>query len=228
MQTSLDIYSKEETIYFTGLQLAKLKFKDIEANMYRAYNTENINSKNVCPSTFDLIGNACYRLLSNKVYDWNQARDECLSLNSNIAWFTAKQDVDLVRSWLNTFTTQSNDIWTGGKAEHTSWYWSFNRTLIPETVLVPNWAPNKPVADAHKNAILFSSANGYLFTNDAPEKRQYSVLCKRDAFVFDASDTTLDLKSTVNAIDMHGNALVGFKFVTRYITVVFFFDAKDF
>ena len=82
-------------------------------------------------------------------------------------------------------------------------------------VLVPNWAPNKPLADSKKNAILLSNSNGYLFTNDEPEKRLYSALCRRDAFVFDAVNTVLDLKQSINAIDSQGNSLIGFKFLTN-------------
>ncbi len=220
-QTALtQIFSREETLYFSGEHLAKLKFADIEPNVLRAYNTENVNSKNICPPTFDLIGtSSCYRLLSNKPYDRDEAHTECLLHNAELAWFASKQDVDLVRAWLNTFTTQSNDIWTGGMSssqQYKGWQWDFNNTIIPDVVLEPNWAPNKPdMTDAKKTSILLSSSNGYLFTNEAPNKRLYSTLCRRDAFVFDSVNSLLDLKAPINAVDERGNGLVGFKFVTN-------------
>lgn len=219
MQPKVCIYSQLETLYFSGSQLARLRFQDAKANIYTSYNTENINNRNVCPPTFTLIGNSCYRVLANTQYDWNQGKSQCLLLNSDLAWFTSTQDVDLVRAWLNSFSTQTEDIWIGGRAEYSNWYWDFNNTFVPYNVLIPNWAPGKPTANSQQNAIILSRANGYLFANEAPEKRQYSILCKRDAYVFDSADTELNLLSSINAIDDNGNPLIGFKFMTNVTQV---------
>lgn len=208
------IYSKDETLFFSGTQLGRLRFVDIVSNVYAAYNSENIMARNVCPPTFTLVGNACYRVLTDTLYDWNQAKSQCLLLNSDLAWFTSTQDLDLVRSWLNG-QLLVNDIWTGGRQQYNSWYWDFNNTAIPSNVLNANWAPGRPTASSTLNAILLSRTNGYLFVNEAPERRSYSILCKKNAFVFDSSDTILSLTNQITAIDLNGNPLLGFRFVTN-------------
>jgi hypothetical protein len=216
MPPQVCIYSREETLYFSGSQLARLRFQDVQQNIYNAYNTENINSKNVCPPSFTLVGSSCYRVIANGNFDWNQAKSQCLLLSSELAWFTSLQDLELVRAWLNTLSF-INDLWTGGRLQYSSWYWDFNNTAIPSNVLVQNWGPGEPNLDVElkKNAILLRRSFGYLFSNEAPERRQYSILCKRNAFVFDSSDTLLTLVNTINAIDENGNPLTGFKYLTN-------------
>ena len=55
--SSTCIYSGQQTLFFRGQQLGRLRFKDIVKNVYTAFNTENINNRNVCPATFTLVGN---------------------------------------------------------------------------------------------------------------------------------------------------------------------------
>jgi hypothetical protein len=206
------IYSQQETLFFTGTQLPKMRFGDIEEGVFTAYNIQNIN--NVCAPTFTLIGNMCYRVLANTLYDWNQAKAQCLLLDSALAWFSTPQEYDLVRNWLNGLVL-TNDIWVGGRLEYSRWYWYFNNSAISPGVLSSNWAPNRPTIDPQQNALLLSRLNGYLFSNDAPERRQYSILCAKNSFFFDSSNTILTQLSQINAIDPTGNPLIGYRFLTN-------------
>jgi hypothetical protein len=63
--------------------------------------------------------------------------------------------------------------------------------------------------------LLLNRASGYLFTNDAPERRQYSILCKINAFNFNSADTILTISNQINAIDSNGNPLIGYTFFTN-------------
>ena len=208
------IYSKQETLYFSGTNLAKLRFNDIRSNIYTAYNMQNIN--NLCPPRFTLIGSSCYRVIYDASYDWNQASSQCFVLDSELAWFDTAQDADMVRAWLNKeYTYLSNDIWIGGKSMYSSqskWYWNFNGSTINPQVLGANWAPNHPNAEQKRTALLLSKANGYLFANEAPEKRLYSMLCKKKSFFFDNSNTFLTLTNQINAVDSFGKPLIGYTF----------------
>jgi len=214
------IFSKQDTLYFSGPQLAKLRFNDIKANIYTAYNMENIN--NLCPDKFTLIGFACYRVIYDASYDWNQARAQCDTLKSNLAWFDTNQDLDMVRAWLNKeYLYLTNDVWIGGRAQYSSqspWFWSihpFNSTLISADILQPNWAPNQPSSEAQRTALQLSKSNGYLFANQAPEKRLYSILCKKKSFLFDSTNTFLTLNNHINAIDTFGSPLIGYTYLTN-------------
>jgi len=211
------IFSKQDTLYFTGPQLAKLRFNDLHANIYAAYNTENIN--NLCPAKFTLIGAACYRVIYDASYDWNQARAQCDTLGANLAWFDTSQDLDMVRAWLNKkYLYLTNDVWISGRAQYTSqspWFWSLhpaNSTPISSEILAPNWAPGQPSSQAQHTALQLSKSNGYLFANQAPEKRLYSILCKQDSFLFDRTNTLLTLQDQLNAVDTFGSPLIGYTF----------------
>jgi hypothetical protein len=208
------VYSKKETIYFTGEQLNKLRFTDTMQNIYSAYNAENINNRNVCPSGFNLVSNACYKALADMAYDWNHARSQCAQLGANLAWFTTSQDVDLVRSWLNSVTL-TNDIWVGGKLHSGRWYWDYNDSPIASGILDSFWSPGRPTSYMDQSSMLMSRSNAYLFANQNPNIAQYSILCKRDAFIFDNSNTMLVPVSQINAIDPAGKPLVGFQFITN-------------
>lgn len=210
------VYSQRETLHFFGPQLPKLRFSDITQNIYTAYNTENIN--NLCPSTFTLIGNACYRIIADASYDWNQAKSQCLVLNSNLAWFDNPQDFDLVRGWLNGLYL-TNDVWVDGREQNSNWIWEYNNTNIPETILTQNWAPGQPAFSVQQNALLLSRRSGYLFVNEAPERRLYSLLCKKQSFFYDNTNTILLLNEQLNAMDSFGNALIGYSFLTNVTQV---------
>ena len=210
MQTC--VYSQQELLYFTGSQLPKLRFIDTQPNIFSAYNTENQN--NLCPASFILIGKSCYRLMADSVYDWNQAKSQCLLMNSNLAYFSSQQELDLVRSYLNTLFL-TNDVWIGGRSQYSSWYWDFNNNQIPTSFLTPNWAPGKPSNNQQQNAMLLSRTNGYLFTNDAPERRSYSLLCRKNSFLYDSTNTLLSLVEEIKAIDPIGQPIIGFKFLTN-------------
>lgn len=220
------VYSQTETLYFSnpnsGLssgmgssgQLGKLRFTDTMSNIYSAYNAENINNRNVCPPDFVLVGNSCYRVMANSFYDFTQAKFQCESLESRLAWFTTAQDVDLVRSWLNSIKL-TNDIWVGGKLIGSDWYWDANDSRIITSILQAFWAPGKPSSNGMHTSILMTRMNGFLFTNQDPNIAQYSVLCKKEPFVFDNSNTILMPVAQENAIDPSGRPLVGFKFITN-------------
>lgn len=208
------IYSKKETIYFAGEQLTKLRFSDAMQNIYSAYNAENINNRNVCPQGFNLVGNSCYQVLADSLYNWHQARSQCDQTGSYLAWFTSPQDVDLVRSWLNGLSF-TNDIWVGGKQTAGQWYWDYNDASISPNVLDSFWAPGRPGNSPTQSAMLMSRSSGFLFANQNPSIGQFSVLCKKDPFVFDNSNTMLVPVSQINAIDPSGRPLVGFQFLTN-------------
>lgn len=72
--------------------------------------------------------------------------------------------------------------------------------------------PNHPNAEQKQTALLLSKANGYLFANEAPEKRLYSILCKKKSFFFDNSNTFLTLINQINAVDSFGKPLIGYTF----------------
>lgn len=223
------IYSQSETLYFasptggtnngmyhgSAAQLGKLRFSDAMSNIYSAYNAENINNRNVCPPDFILVGNSCYRVLANSFYDFDQAKSQCDALNSNLAWFTTAQDVDLVRSWLNSIKLTS-DIWVGGKLIAGTWYWDLNDARIAPNILQSFWAPGKPSYNgAQQTAMLMVRSNGFLFANQDPSVALYSALCKKEPFVFDNSNTMLVPIAQEYAIDPNGRPLVGFKFITN-------------
>lgn len=210
------VYSQQETLYFFGPQLQKLRFSDITQNIYMAYNTENIN--NLCPSTFTLIGSSCYRIIADASYDWNQAKSQCLVLNANLAWFDTAQDFDLVRGWLNGLYL-TNDVWINGREQNSNWIWEFNNSNIPESVLSANWAPGQPTVGVQQNALLLSRRSGYLFVNEAPERRLYSLLCKKQSFFYDNTNTLLSLNDQLNAMDSFGNPLIGYSFLTNVTQV---------
>lgn len=211
------VYSSKETLYFSGSGLAKMRFDDIKANIYTAYNMENIN--NLCPGKFTLIGSACYRIIYDASYDWNQAKSQCMALQSSLAWFDSAQDLDTVRVWLNKeYIYLTNDVWVGGKSLYSSrspWFWDFNSTQISSSVLNANWAPGEPNQEQQRTALLLRKANGYLFANEAPEKRLYSILCKKKSFFFDAANTNVRLENQVNAVDSFGSPLLGYSFLTN-------------
>ena len=210
MQTC--VYSQQETLFFTGPQLAKLRFVDAQPNIYSAYNTQNLN--NLCPEFFMLIGNACYRLMADSVYDWNQAKSQCLLLNADLASFGSQQDLDLVRSWLNSLFLTS-DVWISGRLQYSAWYWDSINLQIPSSLLTPNWVPGRPSSNSQQNAMLLSRSNGYLFTNDAPERRAYSLLCKKAAFIYASTNTFFYLLEEIKAIDGSGNPVTGYKYLTN-------------
>ena len=211
------VYSSKETLYFSGSSLAKMRFDDIKANIYTAYNMENIN--NLCPSKFTLIGSACYRVIADASYDWNQAKSQCMALQSSLAWFDSPQDLDTVRVWLNReYTYLTNDVWVGGKSQFTSltaWQWDFNNTAIGAAILSANWAPGAPVSAPTRTALLLRKANGYLFANEAPEKRLYSSQCKKKSFFFDNSNTNVNLVDQISAVDTFGQPLLGYTFLAN-------------
>lgn len=202
--------------YHGNAQLGKLRFSDAISNIYSAYNAENINNRNVCPPDFVLVGNSCYRVLANSFYDFDQAKAQCDALNSNLAWFTTAQDVDLVRSWLNSIKL-TNDIWVGGKLISGSWYWDMNEARITPNILQSFWAPGKPSQNGmqQQTAMLMARNSGFLFANQDPHVDLYSALCKKEPFVFDNSNTMLVPIAQENAIDPNGRPLVGFKFITN-------------
>jgi hypothetical protein len=211
------IHSAQHTLFFrsmTGQSLGRLKFKDIVDNVYTAYNTENINNRNVCPPTFTLVGNACYKILGDKSYEWHKAKSQCLTLNSHLAWFSSAQELDLVKAWLNSLVVTS-DIWIGGRLEYSNWNWEYNNTGILVGVLLQNWAPGKPSQDKKQNAILMSRSNGFLFANEDSEKGDFLALCKKNAFVFDNSVARVVPVTEIHAVDVEGNPLVGFRFQTN-------------
>jgi hypothetical protein len=210
------VYSQQETLSFFGPNLPKLRFSDITQNIFTAYNTENIN--NLCPSTFTLIGNSCYRIIADASYDWNQARSQCSVLKSNLAWFDNLQDFDLVRGWMNGLTL-TNDVWIDGRLENNAWIWEYNNTYIPDFILNPYWSPGQPSSNVQQNALLLNRENGYLFSNEAPERRFYSLLCKKNSFFYDSTNTILTEINQFNAIDTFGNPLIEYSFLTNVTQV---------
>ena len=207
--------SEMDTLYFSGSQLSKLRFADIRPNIYTAYNTENIN--NLCAPQFTLIGSSCYRVISDASYDWNQALAQCEYMNAKLAWFSSSQDLDMVRGWLSKLYL-TTDVWTSGRSLYSTsmWYWSvINNAAIPKDMFSSNWAPGKPVNDPKQTALLLSRNNGYLFTNEAPERRLFSVLCKKKSFFYDVNNTAITLFNQISAIDSLGNPLTGYTFVTN-------------
>ncbi len=206
------VYSQEETLYFYGPQLPKLRFTDINQNIFTAYNTENIN--NLCAASFTLIGTSCYRIIADSLYDWNQAKSQCLVLNSNLAWFDNAQEFDLVRGWLNGLYL-TNDVWVDGREQNNVWLWEYNNTNIADFIITPNWAPGQPQLNSAQNALLLSRSSGYMFVNEAPEKRLYSMMCKKPSFYYDNTNTILTLNRQLTAMDSFGNPLIGYSFLTN-------------
>jgi hypothetical protein len=199
------IHSAQHTLFFKGDSLGRLRFKDIMDNVFTAYNTENINNRNVCPPAFTLVGNACFKLLGDRLYDWNEAKTQCTLLNSHLTWFQSPQELDLVKAWLSNLVLM-NDIWIGGKADNENWNWEMNNTVVPAGLLTQNWAPGKPSNTNNKKAtaMLMSRASGLLFSNEHPDKGEYLALCKKGAFIFDNSVTKLTPITQINAVDSDG------------------------
>lgn len=135
-------------------------------------------------------------------------------MNANLAWFLTAQDVDLIRSWLNSIKL-TNDIWVGGKLIGGSWFWDLNDARIATNILQSFWAPGKPASNNLNTAMLMTRVNGFLFANQDPRVALYSALCKKEPFVFDNSNTMLMPIAQEYAIDPNGRPLVGFKFITN-------------
>lgn len=127
----------------------------------------------------------------------------------------------MVRGWLNKeYLYLTNDVWIGGRSQYSSqspWYWNLNTnsTAIDPSVLQPNWAPKNPNPDLQRTALQLSKSNGYLFANQAPERRLYSMLCKKKSFFFDHTNTLLTLTNQINAVDSFGAPLIGYTFLAN-------------
>lgn len=222
------IHSAEHTLYFRQptlndmsftqhqefRSLAKLKFNDIKDNILTAYNTENINNRNVCPATFSLVGSACYKLLGDRTYEWHQAKTQCLLMSSHLAWFSNSQELDLVKAWLSSLVV-NNDVWIGGKIEYGKWNWDLNNTAIHSSLLAESWGPGMPAESLAKSVMYMSRVDGFLFGNEIPDKDGMFALCRKSAFVFDQAVTHVNALDQIKAVDQHGNPLVGFQFVTN-------------
>lgn len=214
-KASTFVYTATETQYFSGSQIQLMRFVDLQSQIYAAYQEANV--ANVCPQGFRLVGaNNCYRLLTDTSYDWNQADAACQMLNSRIASFETRTELDQTRAWLqSSFPVLTNNIWTSGRYVNNRWVWSVtsNLTIIPNEIINFYWAPTKPSSTPlTEDAILLSVTNALLFTNDSPGKRQFSVLCRAPAFKFNPSSVILTPIRQQGAIGTAGQNLIGYTY----------------
>ncbi len=213
------IYSTNETRYFTVQQQDTLQFSAVATNIYAAYQQANIN--NICPFGFTPISHSCYYLNQQFVYSWSQAESNCQALGADLAWFDDLTQLDQVRAWLQTITLVNlRNIWIGGRYDVNRWLWAYNNTPITSDILSSRWAPNNPTFNqTFQNGLLMSPINSFYLVNDASTKNQFSLLCKRKAFLFNSATTSLTPVKQITAIDSSGNDITGFVYEVQVAQV---------